>query len=188
VRLDADLVVLDLRWALVGGLAVSVRAEPRTTWDVDIVVAVASDRAADRVVFALRQRGYRDRSSGAVLEQEAVGRLAGVRLLAPDEPDEGLGIDLLFNSSGVEGEIAAAADLIEIFPGVLVPVARLGQLLALKVLAGRPRDQEDCRVLLAHASETDLDEARGTLDLIERRGFHRGKDLQAELARICGSR
>jgi hypothetical protein len=38
----SDLDGLDVGWALVGGLAVSARAEPRTTRDVDVAVAVAN--------------------------------------------------------------------------------------------------------------------------------------------------
>jgi hypothetical protein len=38
--------------------------------------------------------------------------------------------------------------------------------------------------LLQKANFEELQLARETLDLIERRGFHRGKDLQAELARL----
>lgn len=37
------------RWAVVGGLAVSVRAEPRTTRDVDVAVALAADDEAEVV-------------------------------------------------------------------------------------------------------------------------------------------
>jgi hypothetical protein len=183
-RIDADLRALSLRWAVVGGIAVSVRARPRTTWDVDVAVVVAADREAEQVVKALRDRGYRDRPDGPLLEQKDVGRLAAVRLLAPGEQDEGLGVDLLFASSGVEKEIVAAADMLETFPGLFVPVVRLGHLLALKVLAGRPRDLEDCAALLEKVKAEDLRQTRDTLDLIERRGFHRGKDLFAELERI----
>ena len=187
-RLDADLRALELSWAVVGGLAVSIRARPRVTWDLDVAIAVASDREAERIVLEVRGRGYRDRPDEAVLEQEDVGRLAAVQLLAPDEPGEGLGVDLLFASSGVEAEIVAMADLLETFPGLFVPVARLGHLLALKVLAGRPRDVDDCVALLERAGPADLRQARDTLDLIERRGFHRGKDLQADLAKMSRSR
>ena len=55
-----DFEVLGLRWALVGGLAVSARAEPRTTRDVDVAVAVNDDAGAEAAVLALRHRGYRD--------------------------------------------------------------------------------------------------------------------------------
>ena len=44
LRLDTDLRKLGVRWALVGGLAVSVRARPRMTYDIDIAVAVMDDR------------------------------------------------------------------------------------------------------------------------------------------------
>lgn len=46
VQLRADLTSLRARWALIGGLTGSVRAEPRTTRDVDVMVAVADDREA----------------------------------------------------------------------------------------------------------------------------------------------
>jgi hypothetical protein len=180
IRLDTDLRSLGFAWALIGGLAVSVRAQPRTTWDLDAAIAVASDGEAEGLVMSLRARGYLDQPEGALLEQKDVGRLAGMRLLAPGQLEQNLGIDLLFASSGVETEIAAEADWLEIFPGVAVPVAHLGHLIALKILAGRPRDLEDLRALLREATTADVQEARATLDLIERRGFHRGKDLQAD--------
>jgi hypothetical protein len=183
LHLDADLRALGCRWALVGGWAVSVRAEPRPTRDIDVAIVVSSDSEAERVALALRLRGYRDNPDGALLEQTDVGRLATIRLLAPGEPAGGTGVDLLFASSGVEPEIVAAAQPIEILPGVVLPVVRAGHLLALKVLAGRPRDLEDVRSLIRHMPIGDLQEARETLDLISRRGFDRGKNLQVELAR-----
>ena len=67
-------------WALIGGLAVSSRIEPRFTRDVDVVVAVEDDDGAERVAFALRTRGYRVH---IVLEQSHVQRLATIRFLPP---------------------------------------------------------------------------------------------------------
>lgn len=43
--------------ALVGGLAVSARAEPRTTRDVDLAVALQSDEQAEQLVFELQGWG-----------------------------------------------------------------------------------------------------------------------------------
>ena len=40
----ADLDAIGARWAVIGGLAVAFRAEPRFTKDVDVAVAVADDR------------------------------------------------------------------------------------------------------------------------------------------------
>jgi len=47
------------RFALVGGLAVSVRAEVRFTRDVDLAVAVTNDADAEALVYHLRESGYR---------------------------------------------------------------------------------------------------------------------------------
>jgi hypothetical protein len=181
IRLDTDCQALRLRWALVGGWAVSLRAEPRTTRDVDVTLAVTGDREAEQIAAALRHRGYRFRPD-AVLEQTAVGRLATVRFLSPATP-EGCVVDLLFASSGIEPEVVAAASRLEVLPGFSVLVAQLGHLLALKVLAGRPQDLADIQSLLQYAGDRDLKLARESLELISRRGYDRGKDLLAEFAR-----
>ena len=75
-RAAADLDALKVRWALIGGLAISVRSVPRFTRDLDFAVAVADDSEAEDVVHRLRGRGYRPE----ILEQDYVERLSGVRL------------------------------------------------------------------------------------------------------------
>ncbi len=182
VRLSGDLRALNLRWALVGGLAVSIRAEPRTTQDLDVSVAVSGDREAERITLDLKLRGYQPHEIQPFLE-DADGRLCATRLLAPESFDM-VGVDLLFASSGIEAEVVAAAELREAVRGLYLPIATIGHLIALKVLAGRNKDRTDIQSLLLRASLEELQRARESLELIERRGFHRGKDLQAELARI----
>jgi len=82
----------------------------------------------------------------------------------------------------------AAAENLRILPKLTVPVARTGHLLALKVLAQddrrRPQDVIDIRALLKESTEGDIQLARESLRLIERRGAHRGKDLIACLERF----
>ncbi len=177
----SDLSGLRVDFALVGGLAVSARAEPRFTRDVDIAVAVADDPAAEAVVRSMLGTGYQLVAS---IEQDAVGRLASVRLVAHSE-EGGAVVDLLFASSGVEPELVAAGEPLEILPGPIVPVARAGHLLALKLLARdddtRPQDAGDIRALRAASDGRDLALAREAVDLISRRGFHRDRDLRAAL-------
>jgi hypothetical protein len=57
-RLALDLRRIGLRFALVGGLAVSARAEPRLTRDADVAVSVADDKHAETVVRKMLQLGY----------------------------------------------------------------------------------------------------------------------------------
>jgi predicted nucleotidyltransferase len=172
-----------VRCALVDGLAVSARAEPRTTRDVDLVVSVPDDDASEQLVFQLSSAGW---EVTATVEQDAAGRLATVRLRPPlDRRSRGVVVDLIFASSGIEPEIAAAAEALEVLPGLVVPVATLGHLVALKVLSRddrtRPRDAEDLRALLSEATPADVASARAALEQITALGFHRGKDLAAAL-------
>jgi predicted nucleotidyltransferase len=181
-RIVTDLRVLDRRFALIGGLAVSVRTEPRLTRDADLAVPVDGDADAEALVRALQGRGWRVL---AAIEQEATRRLATVRLAIGGEAISGAVIDLLFASSGIEPEIVDAADTIDVVPGFRVPVARLGHLIALKVLARddrtRPQDRVDLAALLMHADAEALREARESLETIVSRGFNRGRDLVAAL-------
>lgn len=177
-------------WALVGGLAVTARAEPRTTRDVDVAISVPDDAESERLVFQLSSSGW---DVVATVEQGAAGRLATVRLRPPlERRTHGVVVDLLFASSGIEPEVAGMAESLEILPGLVVPVATLGHLVALKVLARddrtRPRDAEDLRALLTEAGPADVASARAALALVTARGFHRGKDLEAELERALADR
>lgn len=158
----------------------SARAEPRFTRDADIAVVVTDDRDAEALIRSLHDRGYR---AITAVEQEAARRLATVRL-APAGSPAGVVIDLLFASSGIEAEVATAAERLEVLPGLQAPVARLGHLLALKILAQddrtRPQDRADIVALLREARASDLDTARAALRLIAERGFHRDRALLAD--------
>jgi hypothetical protein len=164
---------------------VSARTEPRFTRDIDLVIAVAGDREAEQAIHALQQRGY---LVAALVEQEAAGRLATARLVPRDGDAAGVVLDILFASSGIEREIVEAAEPLEILPGLRVPVATLGHLVALKVLSRddrtRPQDRADLVQLLRAAGRDDLGTARQAVALIQARGFHRNRDLPGDLERL----
>lgn len=166
-------------FAVVGGLAVSVRTEPRFTRDVDLAVAVTDDQEAEAVVAALAP----PYEPVAILEHATLERMAAVRLGRGDLPTAGVVVDLLFASSGIEQEVVETAEPLDVFPDVSVPVARTGHLLALKLLARgdtRPRDAADLQALLAVADAGELTRAEHLLALIMRRGTNRGRDLPEE--------
>jgi hypothetical protein len=151
----ANLDAVKVRWALIGGLAVSVRAVPRFTKDLDFAIAVANDSEAEDVVHRLRGRGY---EPVEVLEQAYVERLSGVRL-------ERGGSDVIM-------DVLSA------------PVATTGHLIALKVLAGRNQDLTDLASLIPAASTEDLGAAREAVRLIHGRGFNREQDIAADLDKL----
>lgn len=179
VRARNDLAMLGVRHALVGGLAVSARAEPRTTRDIDFAVAVKTDAEAEQVVHALTHRGY---AVQAVLEQQLTKRLATVRLVHHEHSR--VLLDLLFASTGIEPEIVERAEPLLVMESTL-PVATIPYLIAMKVLARddrkRPQDWDDLRSMLHNVTFDMLQEARAALKLIEMRGTHRGRDLIALL-------
>jgi predicted nucleotidyltransferase len=182
-RVAGDLDALGAKWALVGGLAVSTRTEPRFTRDIDLAVSVADDREAQILVRALRARGW---EIGELVEQEAVGRVATVRLCEALE-GEGPVVDLLLASSGIEPEVVEAAQALEVFEGQTLPVATVAHLIVLKLLARaseRPQDEVDLRALVGVALPADFEMAREAARAVERRGFARGRDLVSALDRL----
>lgn len=174
----ADLNAVRARWALVGGLAVSARTIPRFTKDLDFAVAVADDGEAEETVHRLRSYGY---YPAEILEQDYVERLSGVRLACTGSD---IVMDLLFASSGIEGEVVASADQLEVLPHLTAPVASTADLIALKVLAGRNQDLTDLSYLISAASPTDLDTARDAVKLIQARGFNRQHDVVSDLDQL----
>ncbi len=186
VEINTALGRLHVSSALVGGLAVSVRTEPRFTRDADLAVAVGTDAEAERLIHALRASGF---LVAAVVEQEAAGRLATVRLSTSAESHAPV-VDLLFASCGIEAEVVADAEPIELLPDLTMKVARTGHLIAMKVLsrddARRPQDLVDLRALLRVATAEELDRARRSLALIAARGYNRGRDLPSQLEALLG--
>lgn len=169
-------------FALVGGLAVSVRTEPRFTRDIDLAVAADTDAAAETLIRRLGHDGWH---VSAIVEQEAVDRLATVRLQPPGDVGATAVVDLLFASSGIEPELVGEAEPLEVLPGVVVPVASLAGLLVLKALAtgpARPQDDVDLAALIDVSTADDREAARHLAKLVVERGFHRDRDLVAELS------
>lgn len=179
--LRRTLVELRVEWALVGGLAISVRTEPRTTRDIDIAIAVPGDQEATELLRELQRRGYRVLR---VIEQAAVERLAIVELASPGDGSAVVRVDVLFASSGIEPEVVRSAEPLRIFGGLTIPIARVPHLIAMKTLASapdRPQDRMDLLKLLSKAESSDLEAARELLHRISARGFDRKKDLLGEL-------
>lgn len=182
-RIRDGLVRESAEFALVGGLAVSARTEPRFTRDIDLVVAASADAAAEHVTRRLVQDGWR---IDAVTEQEAVERLATVRLIPPRAIGTAAVVDLLFASSGIEAELVRDAEPLEVLPDVAVPVATVAGLIVLKVLAAssaRPQDEADLVALIGASNTADREQARRLATLVVERGFHRDRDLVADLDR-----
>ena len=182
-RIARDLDAVGRPWALVGALAVAVYAESRATLDVDVAVAVKGPEDAAAVVAELRSRGYRWRSDLGT---------AMTTLEIPDAAAPGLRLDLLFGLTGIEGDVARAACRFAVLPGLVLPVVRRGELIALKLLAagepGREHDWRDVRALFAGAGEEDFAHARSAVRLMVARAVPGARRAADELERLAAGR
>lgn len=99
---------------------------------------------------------------------------------------------MLFASSGIEAEVVEEAEPIELRPDLTMRVARVGHLIALKILSRddfeRPQDLVDLRALLRGVPSTELTRARDALALIASRGCHRGRPLISDLDKLSAMR
>lgn len=172
------------RFALVGGLAVSVRAEVRFTRDVDLAVQVKNDADAEALIFGLKADGYQPVAS---VEHEERHRLSTIRLLSPWN----VKVDLLFASCGIEAEIVERATAVQLPEAGDVPIAEAEELLAMKVLSmtdRRLQDRIDAQQLIACNPTLDLARVRENLRNIRERGYDRGEDLDGKLAALLAAR
>jgi len=179
----ADLDACGRSWALVGALAVAAHAEARSTLDVDVAVAVTGPDEAKATVSWLLARNYRLCGSFDS---------AMTSLEVPAAPLAGLRLDLLFALAGIEVEVATGAERTIVVPGLELPVARLGDLIALKLLAAREpereHDRRDLRALVNRASSKDLSRARWSIDLLIARSMVPTGELERALEQLMNRR
>jgi predicted nucleotidyltransferase len=182
-----DLCALDGRCALVGGFAYGLHVEPRMTKDLDFAIGVNDDKEAEDLMRVLHRRGYQ---IAQLLEHAELGRLSTLRLRLPQSTAATADVDLLFASCGIEPEIVNDAIEFVIAGAGTIRVARIGHLIAMKLLSEsdeRPNDRSDLHGLARAATKSELDAARHAVHLIESRAFHRGRDLPTALERLIAA-
>jgi hypothetical protein len=150
---------LGARWYLFGAQAAFFYGASRLTVDVDITVALEGGSARD-LVAALARHEVRSRvDDDAFVEQS--------RVLPVVHLPSGIGGDLVLAGPGLEEQFLARAKARDVL-GVRVPVAAAEDLVVMKVLAGRPKDLEDVKsIVAAQGGKLDVEDVRGTLRLVE---------------------
>ena len=150
-RVKADFMVI-------GGVAVQVRGFARATRDLDATV-----RGDQVTVEALTRSLARSRIVPRVSDFETLARESFILLL--EHRPSGTPIDL--SLAWVDFEQAACARATpERFGSVSAPVIRLDDLLVLKAIAWRERDQNDIRNLLSLNLKVDLEFVEAQVEAI----------------------
>ncbi len=135
-------------FAVIGGLAVSLRGQPRMTVDVDLV-ALTDPEQALRLVRDLASTPFTPLFAGV---EEVVQRSF---ILPLRHRSTGIRVDVAIGMSGFERDAVGRATPVTIGDRG-IPVVAVEDLLVMKALAGRPQDDQDIRGLVA-AQEATID-------------------------------
>ncbi len=149
---------LGLRWYVFGGQAAIAYGARRSTNDIDVTVVDGGDRVRE-IIAGLVDLGW----TLVVDDEEFVRR---TRVLPARSSETGLGLDIVFGADPYERQIAdravVCADI-----GLPFPVASPEDVVVMKLLAGRPRDIDDVREIVAHRPDLDFAYVRPLLGLLE---------------------
>ena len=139
------------RWYVFGAQAVLVWGRPRLTGDVDVTVFLDPEDN-DAFVAAMTQAGFDVRVPDL---RDFVSR---TRVFPFTHAASGMALDAVLGGPGLEEEFLRTARQVDV-GGLLVPVIGPEELVVVKILAGRSKDLDDVRGILA-AQEDALDLAR----------------------------
>jgi len=143
-----------VRYLVVGGVAVVLHGYPRFTADLDLVIALEPNNVL-AAMRALQRLGYRPRAP-VELEQFADARIRGEWIC-----DKGLTVFSLWSpahpATEVDVFVEEPFDFDEVFArgiraevgGFVVSLIGVADLIEMKRRVGRPKDHEDVRVLQA---------------------------------------
>lgn len=149
---------LGSRFYLFGAQAALLYGSARLTADVDVTVELL-DKDPAVLVSALSKAGFRMR----VESDDFVRR---TRVLPVVHAPTGIAADIVLAGPGLEELFLQRAEVHDI-DGVRIPVARAEDIVAMKILAGRPKDIEDVVAILAARASLDIDVVKSTLRLIQ---------------------
>lgn len=135
----------EIRFALIGGQATSVRGQQRVTADIDLVLAVDVAGALS-LVRQLEDSNFEPLFTDV---EEVVQRAF---VLPLRHRSTRIKVDLAVGLSGFEQRTVDRAERVEL-GGCLTPVATAEDLIIMKLLAGRPRDEQDLQGMVVAQSE-----------------------------------
>jgi hypothetical protein len=161
-------------WYLFGAQAALLYGSTRLTSDVDITIYLG-DQTVGTLVRCLEAAGFELRiKDDEFLRQTSVLPLVHLPTSIP--------VDAVLAGPGLEERFLERATVHRL-GNLQVPVARAEDVIAMKILAGRPKDLEDALAILAtQGTRIDLALIRSTLDILERALDQ--NDLMPELDRL----
>jgi len=160
-----------ISFALIGGQATSLRGQERVTADIDMVIAVDVEGALS-LATKLPQSNFKP------LFDDVSDVIQRAFILPLRHRTTNIKVDLAVGLSGFERQVVARAEPL-IVAGCRFPVATAEDLIIMKTLAGRPRDDQDLRgLVIAQGAHIDWDYCESTATEL---GKALGIDLAARI-------
>lgn len=151
---------LHVPWYLFGAQAAIVWGRPRLTADIDVTIHLGAEDP-QRLVSALEDNGF------ALRVGQGADFVRRTRVLPFVHAASEMPVDVVLAGPGLEALFLSRAVGVTM-AGVNVPVISAEDLIATKILAGRPKDIEDVRgILRERRSHLDLGSIRTTLAMLE---------------------
>ncbi len=151
---------LHVGWYVFGAQAVLHWGRPRLTADIDVTVQLGVTNSG-RLVSAMQDAGFVLRVEGTPAFVEAT-RVFPFLHIASQWP-----LDMVLGGPGLEEDFLRRAVPVELAPGLHVPVISVEDLIVTKVLAGRSKDLDDVRGIIAAQANLDSKAVRTTLAMLE---------------------
>jgi predicted nucleotidyltransferase len=134
-------------YMLIGGQAVLLYGEPRATKDIDVTL----DTGPERLQEILNMAGD---LNWKILVKDPSAFVTKTFVLPCQDLKTGIRIDLIFSFSEYEHQAIRRAKRIQVGEAI-VKFASVEDIVIQKVIAGRPRDLEDVKIILAKNPEID---------------------------------
>ena len=151
---------LDARWYLFGAQAALLYGAARLTADIDVTVRLGDQNTAE-LIRVLEASGF------TLRVRDVDDFVARTRVLPLLHRGSGMPVDLVLAGPGLE-ELFLKRRRRRMLDGVSVPVASPEDMVVMKVLAGRGKDEDDAVAILAAQRKLKLERVRRTLDMLER--------------------
>ncbi|OGC89699.1 MAG: hypothetical protein A2W25_17360 [candidate division Zixibacteria bacterium RBG_16_53_22] len=139
-RLASALKKAKIDYMVIGGQAVLIHGEPRYTKDIDVTLGVDTDKLPELIKLS-KGLGLR------VLVKKPEEFVRDTKVLPAIQISSNIKVDFIFSSAEFEREAIKRAKSVKI-GRTAIKFASLEDLVILKIIAGRPRDIEDVRILL----------------------------------------
>jgi hypothetical protein len=151
---------LGLRWYVFGAQAAILHGAARLTADVDVTVELAS-RSIPDLLDALTRTGFVSRVPDP---RDFADRTRVIPLV---HQGTRVPVDIVLAGPGLEAIFLDHAEE-HVIGNVRIPVASAGDVVLMKVLAGRPKDLEDVvAILRARRADIDVETVRTSLRALE---------------------